>query len=107
GRRVILTDAGRALLERARDILSAVEEAKRRIQDQPGEGTGRFALGAIPTVAPYLLPKLLRTFRRRFPEATVTISEYVTQRCLEACMEGELDVALVALPIEHEHLSVL
>lgn len=107
GRRVILTDAGRVLLDRAQEILSAVEEAKRRIQDQPHDGKGTIALGAIPTVAPYLLPNLLRMFRRQFPETAVTIYEYVTERSLKACIEGELDLALVALPIEHEHLSVL
>src|SRR5262245_58900679 len=55
GRRAVLTEEGRALLDRAVSILAAVDDAERRFRSGGPQG-GRLALGAIPTVAPYLLP---------------------------------------------------
>src|SRR5262245_65718615 len=67
GRKILLTDAGRALYQQARQILDAVEEAR-----HVGDGVawrGKVVVGAIPTVAPYLLPPLLKRFARDFPGA--------------------------------------
>src|SRR5438270_12421670 len=66
GRRVALTDAGRLLLDRATAILAAVEDAERRLRQDDEKG-GRLAIGAIPTIAPYLLPVVLRKFPDRHP----------------------------------------
>jgi len=104
GRKVQLTDAGRLFCERAVEILAAVDAAKREWDDDR-EG-GRLSLGAIPTVAPYLLPPLLKPFRRRFPRAEVTVYEDLTEHTLRACRAGDLDVALLALPIDDDQLVV-
>src|SRR5947209_3561175 len=53
GRRAVLTDAGRVLLERATAILAAVDDVERRLSDGDGLQGGRLAIGAIPTIAPY------------------------------------------------------
>src|ERR1700739_903935 len=79
GRRVALTDAGRLLLDRATAILAAVEDAARRVS-QDGEKGGRLALGAIPTIAPYLLPVVLRRFLDRHPSVDLTVHEDVTSQ---------------------------
>lgn len=105
GRKVLLTDAGRSLYEQARQILDAVDEAKRRLSDGTASG-GRVAVGAIPTVAPYLLPPLLKRFARQAPAAEVVVREDVTERTVEGCLAGELDVALLALPIADQQLHV-
>jgi LysR family hydrogen peroxide-inducible transcriptional activator len=106
GRRAVLTDAGRVLLDRALAILAAVDEAERRIVDGDGLQGGWLTLGAIPTIAPYLLPRALEDFAQRYPNIELIIQEDVTRNLVAAIVEGELDLALVALPIAHEHLQV-
>src|SRR6266542_2686972 len=102
GRRVLLTDAGRLLLERAEAILTAVADAERRLRDAGNQDGGRLAVGAIPTIAPYLLPRALQRFVRRHPNVELTVEEDVTQHLLETTAAGELDLAVLALPLDDE-----
>src|SRR5439155_19563001 len=105
GRRALLTDAGRLLLDRARTILAAVEDAERRLRDADGSQGARLAVGAIPTIAPYLLPPALERFLRRHPDVELEVHEDVTRQLVAATAAGELDLALVALPIDDERLQ--
>jgi LysR family hydrogen peroxide-inducible transcriptional activator len=106
GRRVRMTDAGRSLYEQAVAILAAVDEAKRRVSGAAEPGRGKVNVGAIPTVAPYLLPPLLRQFARRFPLSEVAVHEDLTEHTVKGCLEGELDVGVVALPLADDLLNV-
>lgn len=106
GRRVQLTDAGRQLLDSAMAILAAVDDAKRRLKDDGNLAGCRLTLGAIPTIAPYVLPGLLKRFDRLHPGVELTIHEDVTRNLIGAVISGELDLALVALPIEDERLML-
>lgn len=103
-RRVVLTEAGRLLRERARQILALIEDAKAEISDDAA--SGRIRLAAIPTIAPYFLPELLRTFGQACPAAAVSVQEDTTDNLLRRCQEGEVDLAIVALPISARHLEV-
>jgi LysR family hydrogen peroxide-inducible transcriptional activator len=103
-RSVELTDAGRSLSSRAERILALVDDAKAEIADD-GE-TGTIRVGAIPTVAPYALPRVLRGFGIEHPGASLLVTEDVTERLLERCRQGQVDVALLALPISTPHLRV-
>lgn len=104
GRKVRLTEAGQILLVRAQQILALVEDARARVGDSGN--TGRIALAAIPTIAPYFLPKLLKKFTRRRPAATIDVHEDVTQTAIKRLLAGELDVAILALPIDEDQLHV-
>jgi LysR family hydrogen peroxide-inducible transcriptional activator len=104
GRRVQLTDAGRQLLDSAMAILATVEDAKRRLQDDANLAGCRLSLGAIPTIAPYLLPILLQRFERRHAGVELTVHEDVTRNLIGAVISGELDLAVMALPFEDERL---
>lgn len=106
GRSAKLTDAGRALYEQAVCVLSAVEDARRRVSDIDAAGSGRLAVGAIPTIAPYLLPPILRDFRRMFPQAEIAVQEDLTEHTIKSCLSGDLDLGILALPVNHEHLHV-
>jgi len=64
------------------------------------------SIGAIPTVAPYLLPPLLRQFAKRFPYSEVAVHEDLTEHTVKGCLEGDLDVGVVALPIGADLLHV-
>jgi LysR family hydrogen peroxide-inducible transcriptional activator len=106
GRKAVLTAAGRALLERTATILAAVDDARQHLKEfNPLEG-GSLAVGAIPTIAPYILPATLERFARRCPHVELTIHEDVTQRLVEAIAGGELDLALAARTIHDDRLDV-
>ena len=104
GRRAVLTDAGRLLLDRATAILASIDDAERRLRAGDDQHGGRLAIGAIPTIAPYLLPPTLGGFVRRCPKVELTVREDVTQHLVAAVVEGELDLAMVALPIPDDRL---
>jgi LysR family hydrogen peroxide-inducible transcriptional activator len=106
GRVVRLTDAGRTLYDQAVSILASVEEARRQVADASGEQGGTVTVGAIPTVAPFLLPSLASAFQRRFPRSHVVIFEDLTAHVVENCLRGELDVGVLALPVSDTRLHV-
>lgn len=103
GRKVTLTDAGRVLESRARQILSLVDDAKSEITDD-GE-TGRVRVTAIPTIAPYLLPEVLTKFAEFKPQAKVVVSEDVTEEAIKRLRRGEVDLAILALPIDETDID--
>lgn len=99
-RRVLVTAAGRELVERARRLLLEADdltEAAKRAGD-PLAGTLR--VGVIPTISPYLLPVLAPKLRAKFPRLTLAWREDKTAVLVEALEAGELEAALVALEAE-------
>ena len=106
GRHVQLTDAGRLLLDSAMAILATVEDAKRRLQDDDNLAGCRLTIGAIPTIAPYLLPVLLQRFEKRHSGVEVTVHEDTTRNLIGAVVAGVLEVAIMSLPIDEERLVV-
>ena len=103
-RKVLLTDVGREIAARARDVLNEVEQIKgiaRRTLD-PESGTVR--LGIFPTLAPYLLPHVVPLVRKRFPRLELLLVEEKTEEVLHRLHEGRLDAGIVALPIHEDSL---
>ena len=103
-RSVVLTDAGVLMQARASQILSIIDDTKAEITDD-GE-SGRVRVGAIPTIAPYFLPEFLGRFSQKYPKATVIVQENVTENLLKSCTQGEIDLAILALPISAKYLDV-
>jgi DNA-binding transcriptional LysR family regulator len=99
GKRVKLTDAGEVLLKHAQSILAEIDETARQMSEDAGPGHGHLSLGAIPTIGPYWLPPVLTRFLRRYSKVEVNLREDVTAKLLAAIHEGEIDLAIVALPI--------
>src|SRR5215218_7037169 len=87
GRRVSLTEAGEKLCRHAQQIIALADDARRIVTDD-GE-SGRIVVAAIPTIAPYLLPEVLSTFRTGHPQAQVEVHEEVTASLLQRCSNGE------------------
>lgn len=102
GRRVVLTAAGEQFLPHAQAVLSAVADAERAVRGGTG---GELRAGAIPTVAPYLLPTVARRFLKVHP-ARLRLLEDRTERLLDALLAGELDVGIMALPVRDDRLHV-
>lgn len=99
GRRITLTDAGRLLLPRAKKILADINETERFFRNGLGEDCGEISVGAIPTMAPYLLPPTVQEFTRRCPTATVHLTEDLTENLLRRLDEKKLDVAILSTPL--------
>ena len=95
-RSVVLTEAGRCLIDYARQILASIGDARRSVDELKDEVSGRLAVGAIPTIAPYILPELVGKFQKHYPEVTLEIVEDVTDGITRRVEAGELDVALAS-----------
>lgn len=103
-RKVMLTPAGREAAARAHSIVAEVEqmkEAARRARD-PEAGTVR--LGIFPTLGPYLLPHVVPAIRQRFPQLEMLLVEEKSDVLLAQLRNGQLDAALLALPVADEQL---
>src|SRR5436190_23239203 len=106
GRNVRLTEAGQALLVHVRVILAQVEAARAEIRERVGLRRGRAAIGAPPTVGMRLLPSALALFNQRYPTLELVLREGGTQTVLGLLNTGEVDLAVVTLPVARRGLRV-
>ncbi|MEO0994016.1 MAG: LysR substrate-binding domain-containing protein [Pseudomonadota bacterium] len=98
-RQVRLTQFGEEVARRARDILRAVDELGDLARAARDRLAGRLRIGVIPTVAPYLLPRLIGALAASHPELDIHVRETVTPKLIQELSEGRIDTALVALPV--------
>jgi LysR family hydrogen peroxide-inducible transcriptional activator len=96
-RQVRATQLGEALAERVRGILAAIDELDGLAAAH--HPLRRLRLGVIPTVAPYLLPGVIRELTASHPELDVHVRESITTRLVEELAQGRIDAAVVALPV--------
>jgi LysR family hydrogen peroxide-inducible transcriptional activator len=82
------------------------EAAQREAGDAKALLRGALRLGVLPTIAPYLLPDVLTEFTGRFPGVSLDVQEDTTARLVEQTLAGEIDLALVSLPLGNERLDV-
>jgi LysR family hydrogen peroxide-inducible transcriptional activator len=98
-RRVVVTALGARVVERARELLRVGQE----LVDLRGLGRrpfgGGLTLGAIPTVGPYLIPLVLRELLERYPDVELSLNESITAALVQGVRQGDLDAAIVSLPI--------
>jgi LysR family transcriptional regulator, hydrogen peroxide-inducible genes activator len=99
-RSVRLTTVGEDVVARARDLLTAATDLAEAARAATRPLSGPLRLGAIPTVAPFLLPRVLPALRRAYPELKLYLREDFTKRLLERLRAGGLDIALIALPFD-------
>ena len=97
---VILTAIGEETLKRSEDILARTEDLVEAARGANRPLCGRFRLGVIPTIAPFLLPKTLLKLRREFPELKLFLREDQTARLIASLKAGALDAAVIALPYD-------
>ncbi|MFY0660111.1 MAG: LysR family transcriptional regulator [Shimia sp.] len=98
-RRVRLTSFGEDVLVRVREILRSVDELGDMARAAQSGLSGRLRLGVIPTIAPYLLPALLRQVKTTFPDMSLMVRETMTANLLAELHAGRIDTAIVALPV--------
>ena len=95
-RGAILTPAGGLFLPHALRILEAAEDGRQEIRDMNGQVRGKILLGALPTIAPYFLPEIVRVFREKYRGVELILHEEATQQLLRGVDENELDLALIS-----------
>lgn len=102
-RSVELTDAGVLLKGRADEVLGILDDTRAQLADDGR--SGRLRIGVIPTIAPYFLPGFLRRFRDDFPDARLVIQEETTDQLLARTKVGEVDLAILALPVAAKQVA--
>jgi LysR family transcriptional regulator, hydrogen peroxide-inducible genes activator len=103
----VLTPAGADAAERAARAISEVEELVRSVQAAGEPFSGTFRLGAIPTIAPFLLPRALPLLKQKFPRLRLQMREDLTHRLVDQLRARTLDAALIGLPYEAHGIATL
>ncbi|MEJ2106019.1 MAG: DNA-binding transcriptional regulator OxyR [Acidiferrobacteraceae bacterium] len=106
-RQVVMTDVGEAVADQARRILSQVKAIKDIVQTYRDPMAGELHVGLIPTLAPYLLPLIMPEIRQRYPQLKLWLHEYQTAVLLDKLRRAELDLLILALPVETDEFAEL
>jgi LysR family transcriptional regulator, hydrogen peroxide-inducible genes activator len=104
-RRIALTEAGQQVVARARRIIEASDEIVALAETQRDPLAGRLRMALLPTIGPYLLPLVAARIRRRLPRLELLLYEYQTAPMLEHLQAGDIDLGILALPVDSENLA--
>ena len=104
-KKVLLTEPGRLITQHAKEILYQVETMHAVAEQAKEPFSGSLILGIIPTLAPYLLPCIIPTLSTEFPKLNLYLRESLTENLLTQLNEGQLDCALLALPLSEIQLE--
>lgn len=99
GRQTLLTEAGQALLPRARRILAEVQDSRRVISNLAGEVGGRLSIGTSHHIGLHRLPEVLRAFNQRYANVELDLHFMDSEEACEAVLHGDLELAIVTLPL--------
>lgn len=105
GRRVLVTSAGEQIVDKARVLLRDYEELQLTAKRLKDPSAGQYRLGAFPTLAPYLLPRIVPAIHATFPRLRLLLLEDKTEQLLLRLRRGQLDLALLALPVAGDDLE--
>lgn len=103
---VLMTPLGLEVARRARTILAAAQDLVDVAAGSQAPMTGLLRLGVIPTIAPFLLPPTLRVLRESYPDLRLALREDLTANLLARLEDGQLDMVLIALPVDTANLRV-
>ncbi len=104
GRQLLLTDSGRFLQERAREILDLVEQTKQEVSAFQNLERGQITIGTNDTICLYLLPSVLRSFRKSFPGIEIALTNRKTSEVAELVVEGKVDFGIGTMPVREPRL---
>src|SRR5215470_18012785 len=104
-KQVTLTEAGEQIVARARRILEASDEVVTLARAHRDPLAGKLRLALLPTIGPYLLPRVAREIRKALPRLELRLYEYQTAQMLEKLHSGQVDLGVLALPVELEGLE--
>lgn len=102
---VTTTEIGIEVIEQARILLQESFKIKDIIEERKGEIAGELKIGVIPTVAPYLIPRVIGGFLEKYPKIRLSISELTTENIVQQLKVGLLDCGILATPLEEDFLT--
>jgi len=105
-RKIMLTPVGEEIADRARTVLNEVNQIRAVARRAGDPADGNLRIGLFPTLAPYLLPHVIPTIRKQYPNLKLQLVEEKTEEIINMLQQGELDAALVALPINDDGLEM-
>jgi LysR family hydrogen peroxide-inducible transcriptional activator len=105
--RMALTEAGQRAIKRVQRVLGEIRDLTEEAQSQRRRSNGLLKFGVIPSIAPYILPRLLPHFRRAHPELRLHLRETLTRSLIAELLDGQLDLLLLALPVEEAGVETL
>lgn len=106
-RKVVMTDVGSAVARQARRVLAETRALREIAQSFHDPMSGDLQVGLIPTVAPYLLPLLMPRLKQHYPRLRLWLHEHQTHVLLDRLQRAELDLLILALPVETEEFAEL
>lgn len=104
-KRVRMTEAGREIAVRARRIFTELRDLEALAESYRDPLAGELQVGLIPTIAPYLLPLIMPALHQHFPRLKLMLHEHQTAVLLDKLRDGELDLLILALPVETDEFS--
>ena len=99
------TEIGIEILEQSRNILKESYKLKELISNQKSTVSGELRIGIIPTMAPYLMPKVISAFMVKYPDVQLVIWEYMTDQIIHELKNGLLDCGILSTPLEDKSLQ--
>jgi LysR family hydrogen peroxide-inducible transcriptional activator len=104
---VVITAVGKAVAEQARQILIGLQGLHEIAGFSQGDMQGKLNLGVIPTIAPFLLPKVLPKLRKAYPKLQLVLVEAQTEELYRKLLDGTLDFLLLALPYDFRGVETM
>lgn len=102
---ITITEVGKKIVDQAKNIVAEAERIKDIVDQDKGFIGGDYTLGIIPTVMPTLLPMFLNTFIKKYPKVNLIIKEQSTDTLIRNILDGHLDAAIAATPLEIEFIK--
>lgn len=107
GKKTTMTEAGKALLHHSYNAFHELSQARAAISEIQGLTRGALKIGALPTVASYLLPPAIIEFHRNYPNVELSVLGLRTGDIYNGLLQNELDLGVVFLPMDHENLTAI
>lgn len=99
------TPAGKLFIKQAEKVFFEVDKLKQVIEDQKESITGNFRIGALPTIAPYLFPRIVPGITEHFDQISIDAFEKTTAQLVQQLLHGELDIGIMVTPNDEQHLK--
>jgi LysR family hydrogen peroxide-inducible transcriptional activator len=101
----VTTDAGKQIVEDARNVLAHLRVLNDRVKEMHGKIGGTIRIGIIPTIANSLLPRILRGLMEAYPDLELDVSERTTSNIIRSLREGAIDAGILATPLPGENID--
>ncbi len=102
---VQLTEVGREIVVRARRMLNDGDEIVAVARNNTDPMAGKLRMALIPTIGPYLLPRVMPKLRKALPSLSLMLYEYQTEPLLQRLRDGEIDLGILALPVDQDGIE--